>query len=143
LFFVYGRGQRAGSLIPSMTAAFRSGSGPSLRTPDAANDFVHARDVARGFRAALEDGARPGVYNLAGGKAETVRSVCRRIERGLTGGDAFTRGFPARRKGAPLAGFWGDVSSARKGLRWTPRVVLDDGLRDYLEASGAGTQWEK
>lgn len=140
LFFVYGPGQRAGSLIPSMAAAFRSGAGPSLRTPDAANDFVHVRDVARGFRAALESGSRPGVYNLAGGRAVSVRSICRRIERELTGGEAFTRGLPAPRKGAGVGGFWGDVSAARKGVGWIPRVALDDGLRDYLMAPGTAVK---
>lgn len=131
LFYVYGPGQRPGSLIPSLASAFRSGTPPSLRTPDAANDFVHVRDVAEAFRAALDPQARPGVYNIGGGTAVTIRKVCRIIERSLTGRDTFSRGLP-RAPGKTSRPFWAGLAKARRDLHWRPRTPLVDGILDYL-----------
>jgi|CXWL01.1.fsa_nt_gi dTDP-6-deoxy-L-talose 4-dehydrogenase (NAD+) len=132
LFYVYGPGQRKDSLIPSLTTAFRSGTGPSLRTPDVANDFVHVRDVAAAFAAALTAKAKPGVYNIAAGKAVAVREVCRLIEREVRGGDALTRKLPKSKAPGSKRRFWGGFATIRSGLGWKPRVSLADGIRDYL-----------
>jgi nucleoside-diphosphate-sugar epimerase len=125
IFFVYGPGQRASSLIPTCQAAFAAGRVPDIRQPRAAQDFIHVDDVAAGLTALAESDAASGIYNIGSGRAASVAAVVNAV---------------ARACGAPLpyadvaheAGFWAAPSKTATATGWRARIDLDDGIARTL-----------
>lgn len=128
LFFVFGRGQRPTSLIPSCIAALADGKRPEIKNANAVNDFVHVEDVARGLAAlATAENAR-GTYNLGTGVGTRVRDAVNLVARMMEREDL----YPASEE--PGRGFWADMRRMRQDCAWTPRVSLEEGIRKTLEA---------
>jgi len=81
LFTVYGPGEHAGRLLPSLLDAAKTGAPLPLTAGRQLRDFTYVEDIAEGLlrlglAAAdrLRDGAQPaGVVNLATGRLTTVR----------------------------------------------------------------------
>ena len=64
IFYVYGPGQRGGSLVPTLVRALKDGKTPDIRSPLNKNDFVYIEDVARGVQLAVDIEVETGIYNL-------------------------------------------------------------------------------
>lgn len=74
LFTVYGPGERAGRLLPTLLAAAASGSDVELSEGVQRRDFAYVEDVAEGLLRLAVSGAAPGdVVNLATGVMQSVR----------------------------------------------------------------------
>ncbi len=127
IFFVYGPGQRATSLIPAVRAAYAAGRSPDIREPEAAHDFVYVEDVAAALVALAASDAPSGVFNIGGGHATSVGQVANKV--------ADYYGKPRPFDPAPAeCGFWADTAKIRKATGWQARVGLDDGLGKTLAA---------
>jgi nucleoside-diphosphate-sugar epimerase len=120
-FFIYGPGQRTTSLIPSCIEAAATGLSPTLRTPDAVNDFVHVDDVAAATAAVVEAEQSTGVYNVGSGTPSRVADVANLVCR-LMGRPA---PFP---EGTGGEGCWADIARLRCDTKWAPRISLDEGV---------------
>lgn len=133
IFYVYGSGQRPGSLVPTLINALRAGEMPEIKNPQAANDFVYIDDVIDGFIKGLEgDGAR-GIFNLGSGRLTLVNEVSRLVGQAVQSG-----GITTSQAGAVDAsqdvqiGMFADIELARSHLGWIPRTSLQDGIRQML-----------
>jgi nucleoside-diphosphate-sugar epimerase len=75
LFTVYGPGEHAGRLLPSLIQASRTGEALNLTAGTQRRDFTYVGDVAEGLlRLGLAKGVEPGVVvNLATGELVSVR----------------------------------------------------------------------
>ena len=75
LFTVYGPGEHAGRLLPSLIQASRTGEPLNLTAGTQRRDFTYVGDVADGLlRLGLAEGVEPGVVvNLATGELVSVR----------------------------------------------------------------------
>lgn len=133
IFFVYGQGQRAQSLIPSVASALRSGNVPDVRSPFATNDFVHVSDVAEGLARCLADGVPSGIYNLGSGHETEVLSVVREIEEILGQGSTATSAIAKSASQERKPGVVADVTRSREILAWQARVGLRQGLTQFLD----------
>lgn len=132
IFFVYGQGQRAQSLIPSVAAALRQGSPPDVRAPLATNDFVYVADVAEGMARCLVPSVPPGIYNLGSGEETRVLEVVRGIEAILHQTDQVTSAISLVASAPPRRGLVADVARSRVHLGWTAQTSLQRGLELYL-----------
>lgn len=132
IFFVYGPGQRAQSLIPSVAAALRQGSSPDVRAPLATNDFVYVADVAEGMARCLAPSAPSGTYNLGSGQETRVLDVVRGIEAILHQADRLTTAISQTALAPPKRGLVADVARSRVHLGWTAQTSLQRGLELYL-----------
>lgn len=135
LFTVYGPGERAGRLLPSLVAARDSGGGEAIPlTPGTQRrDFTYLGDVAEGL---LRLGALTanglGAVNLATGRLESVRSFVERA--------AGVLGIPRERLrfGAlPLRRDEMEHEAVNVGLLrslcgWTPETTIEAGVRRTL-----------
>lgn len=84
-------------------------------------DYVHVADLAEAHALALlalENGARPDVYNLGNGRGFSVREVIDAVQR-VTGREVPVR-TGDRRPGDPDR-LIADAARAREGLGWSPR----------------------
>jgi UDP-glucose 4-epimerase len=129
IFFVYGPGQRATSLIPVCHAAYSKGAAAQVREPRVARDYIYVEDVARGMLALAENEIESGIYNLGSGQPASVGAVVNQV---------------ATHFGAPLAfcddgfesGFWADIGKFVATTGWRPQVSLAAGVAATLDALG-------
>jgi UDP-glucose 4-epimerase len=74
LFTVYGPGERAGRLLPSILEARRTGRPLQLSSGTQRRDFTYVEDAAEGLlKLGLAPDLRCGIVNLATGRLATVR----------------------------------------------------------------------
>ena len=129
LFTVFGPGERAGRLFPSIVAAARSGSSVALSLGAQRRDFVCAEDAAEGLLRLARSAAIPGeVVNLASGRLTSVRDFALATARSL--------GIPEERlrfgdlpvsademQHDPV-----DVARLRELCRWSPAPAVPAGI---------------
>jgi CDP-paratose 2-epimerase len=94
-------------------------------------DIVYATDVARAFLAFFERGAS-GIYNVGGGPESAISLLeCIVLIDELTGRKTELRTAPARF--GDLSYFVCDVSRAREGFAWRPRIRPREGVPLLIE----------
>ena len=88
-------------------------------------DFLFVEDVCTAVDRALR-ADKPGVYHLGTGVETSVNELAQKVARAC-GTEVMIKHEPPR-PGDAVRSFV-DLSSARRELRWMPRVKLEDGLR--------------
>jgi len=103
---------------------------------EAVGDWLHVADAARGMLALIDSvAARPGLFNIAYGKAVSIRELIETVAELVPGTrwqeaaaqQADIVGFPDKRHGA-----WGAYDNSRlRALGWSP-MPLAQAVADYL-----------
>ncbi|MGB1985854.1 MAG: NAD-dependent epimerase/dehydratase family protein [Candidatus Poseidoniaceae archaeon] len=141
-FNVYGPNQRFdsnyGAVIPIFIDRFSRGIQPPIYGSGAqSRDFVHVHDVARLLvDLATSEWPQPkqSVYNVGTGKAVTIIQLASLIHE-LTQPDvAFEPSFQPVRLG-DIEHSVASIEAIRRGLRWEPKISLEDGLRELIEVN--------
>lgn len=137
LFTVYGPGEHAGRLLPSLLETARTHRPLPLTAGEQKRDFTYVEDVAEGLlRLGLSDAAPGQVVNLATGRLTTVRGFVETAAKVLDiprellrFGEVPTRAEEMRHD---------DVAVGRlKGLiRWTPPTDIPEGVRRARDFEG-------
>jgi dTDP-L-rhamnose 4-epimerase len=92
-------------------------------------DFVHVRDVATACRLALEVELAAGcVFNVASGRAITVREVARRMGNVL--GREIAPQITRQHRVGDIRHCTADIRLAKNVLGYEPRIDFDSGLRE-------------
>ncbi|MEM4634060.1 MAG: NAD-dependent epimerase/dehydratase family protein [Candidatus Anstonellaceae archaeon] len=135
LFNVFGRGQSANSPYSGVITKFADairldrqpiiyGSGRQTR------DFVHADDVAEAFLRAIELPGSDQPINIGCGKETAILTLLETMF--SIAGKSITPKFLPERKG-DIQRSCADVSLARKLLGYSPKISLEQGLRELLK----------
>ncbi len=106
---------------------------PEIRTGDleVRRDFVDVRDAAHAYWLAATKG-RPGeAYNVAGGRARSVRQVLEQLL-GLSGIEAAVTRDPERVRPAELQVLEGNATRFRDATGWKPEIPFEKTLADTL-----------
>jgi GDP-4-dehydro-6-deoxy-D-mannose reductase len=93
-----------------------------------ARDFTHVDDGAEAYRLLAETGERGTVYNLASGRAVTMRDALARLL-ALSGVNAEVREGAFEQRPFDIPYLCGDAGRLR-ALGWAPTRTLDDALED-------------
>ena len=135
LFYVYGIGQRSGSLIPTITEALLKGERPAIQTPSNSSDFVYVDDVVDAlFQIARQD-TITGIYNLGTGMTVPVWKVCEIIERSL--GREPSCSIHMKSIDSPVTSdFCADTTKTESILNWRASTNLEEGIGQYLKTFG-------
>jgi len=129
-FDIYGKGQEATRLLPSLIAQSRKGK-IQLGDPEAIGDFVHVKDVADAIAKAAEHrGNHPGPYEVGTGQAHTVKELVEMVR--VRFGKPLMVTYTGHRTKGELSGRAADITRAKEELGWAPRINLDAGLRIML-----------
>lgn len=130
IFYIYGPGQRAESLIPTLIRSIQLKQKPDLKNPSATNDFVYIDDVVCAFIKAIEDENCQGTLNLGSAKTISVAEIAEIVEQviGVNGrfSDQVNKDMKADELGT---GMWADITLANRELDWRPQIALVDGIR--------------
>ncbi len=130
--FVYGPGQRSGSLIPHLIRSIEKGETPILKNPNGGNDFVYVGDVARAIAQITKKRAKlsSGAYNVGSGELTGVWEIVKltyALRKKIVPREI------RRKHGGKISGFWMDISKIRRETRWRPQTKIQDGIRKTLE----------
>ena len=128
LFTVYGSGEHAGRLLPSLIDAARTGDAVHLSSGEQPRDFTYVEDVVSGLLRVGRSAAASGVLNVATGRLTTVRQFAE-LAAGIMGipGDRLRFGAISQRAGEMFHGAV-DTSRAEQLLGWSPRISIADGI---------------
>jgi dTDP-L-rhamnose 4-epimerase len=129
LFNVYGPRHVSG-VLSSFASRLLGGSSPIIYEDGyQQRDFVHVRDVAAACRLALEAPiAVGGVFNIASGRAITIREVAKRMGQVL--GREITPTITRQHRAGDVRHCTADITQARRALGYAPRIDFDAGLRE-------------
>ena len=99
--------------------------------PESARDFSDVRDVVRAYVAAA--GLEPGVYNVASGRAVSVRELIELV-RAAARIPVRHEIDPARMRAHDVPEVRGDASRLRAATGWEPSIPLEQTVADALDA---------
>lgn len=108
-------------------------------------DFVHAHDVARACRLALETEHANETFNVGSGTSRTIMSVARDLAR-VMGRDDIAPTITGKYRAGDIRHCFADLAKSRAMLGFEPRVRFDDGLEElarYLAGQIAHDQAEQ
>ena len=133
-FYVFGPGQRSGSLINDVYHSFRNGYSPAIGPCEQYRDYIHVFDVVKGILLAskLADSI---TVNLGSGKYIQVREFVSMFWNCL-GGDKNKLKFGSRsmRPGEPeQPKSFADLTRLKEVTGWSPDLSLEDGIKITIE----------
>lgn len=138
LFNIYGTRQALSNPYTGVLAIFASrllNGRPPLVFEDGRQrrDFVHVRDVARAFLAALERPEAAGqVLNIGSGVSRTIEEVARALARAVGRPDLHPE-ITGRYRAGDIRHCFADIERARTLLGFTPAEDFDAGLGELAE----------
>ena len=128
IFFPYGPGEHPGRLVSTLFRAFQMGGHEHLRSPSAVRDYIHVQDVASGLLACALSRA-DGCYNIGTGEGVSLCRLEAEVARLCGQPDLAAKpacAVPERSEDCFVAS-----TGKLRGLGWTPRIKLADGLAGY------------
>lgn len=131
-FMVYGPGQAAGKIVPSVIGKLLDGQAAPLSSGRARADWVYIDDVAEAFAAAATaEGIDGRTIDLGAGALYSVREVAETLCRIVGGSARLALGsLPDRPAEIEVAA---DTGPAERLLGWRARTALSEGLRRTVE----------
>jgi len=136
LFNVFGAGQALSNPYTGVLANFASrlaNGQPPMIFEDGRQrrDFVHVRDVARGFRLALEKPAASGhVINIGSGQAYTITQVATLLADAMAVPN-ITPDLMNRARSGDIRNCFADIAKARELLGFEPQHRLENSLGPF------------
>jgi nucleoside-diphosphate-sugar epimerase len=132
VFFLYGPGEPAPRLVPSVIRALSLGETARCTHGRQVRDYLHASDAASAF-VALLDSAVEGPVNIASGNPVTIREVVLAAAECLGAADRVEFGAlpaPANEPSMLVA----DVRRLSEEVGWRPSIGLADGMGQVVRA---------
>jgi len=99
---------------------------------DAVRDFTDVRDMVRGYVLAAEKGKPGEVYNLASGRAITIRAMLDKLI-SMARVEVKVETDPARLRPSDVEVLIGDASKFHADTGWEARIPFDKTLADLLD----------
>jgi nucleoside-diphosphate-sugar epimerase len=130
LFFLFGPGEGAGRLVPSLVAPLLRGEPAACSSGDRVRDFLHVDDAAAALTAVLASEVA-GPVNVASGVPTPISEVARIVGE-LTGHPELVVVGTRPAAADDPAFLVADVSRLTREVGWRPAHDLGSGLRDTV-----------
>jgi UDP-glucose 4-epimerase len=134
LFNTVGRRETNAHVIPHIFESLQTSDTIALGNIEPRRDYIDSRDVADAMLAVLE-GARGlpvlNVLNVGTGVAYSVGDIVRSLGR-ILGHPIVVAQDPSRARRIERMLLVADIGKIRRLTRWTPRIDLEDALRDLV-----------
>lgn len=142
LFTVYGPGEHAGRLLPSLLQAARSGEALPLTSGLQHRDFTYVEDVAEGLlRLAISEGPAGEVVNLATGVMRPVRDFADAAASVLGVAPASLRWGELPTRPEEMAHDGVSVTRLRLRTRWAPSDDVSHGIARTVARLAEPVAW--
>lgn len=129
LFNIYGPDQDKNMLIPSILAQLNQAQ-IRLRDPHPRRDYIHVRDVANAFLAALTSNSPEAVnvYNIGSASSYSVAELLEILLTQCQQQPEVIWGH--QRRPSDVDEVVADIAKARRELNWQPQIPLQEGLKE-------------
>ena len=129
-FYVYGAGQRQGSLINDLYQCYGAGTEPNLSPCEHYRDYIHVADVAEGLRL-MTDVQESTTVNFGSGAAVQVKDFVMLFWKTLGGDDNKLKfgARPVRLDEPEQPKSYADLTHLKNLIHWTPALSLSDGVK--------------
>lgn len=131
IFYVYGSGEKAGRLTPSVLAAARTGESLTIKSGPLVRDYMYVKDIAAAFVKFLDSDVE-GDINICTGTGVSIRGYCEKLAGKLGRGDCLV--FDDQPGSQPPV-IVGDCRRLRNEVGFTPAYDLDGSLGEIAEES--------
>ena len=132
IFYVYGQGQRGGSLIPTLIKTIGELKTPTINTPLNKNDFVYVDDIAKAFVKAVDSNLPFGIYNLGSGNSTSVYNVCRIVEKLLLGSSTISQKVLDNGEKTKRMNYWADMNKTKQALNMVCDTTIEEGIKLHI-----------
>lgn len=129
LFYVYGPGQREGSLIPHIIKSFREEKQPELNGAYNRNDFVYVSDVADAIVKVAGNHTYPEILNVGSGCSTQVLSIVKMVAGGM--GQTIDEGKYI--KSNNNVEFYADKQEMCRDYSWEAKISMEKGIKYVIE----------
>lgn len=128
LFYVYGPGQRSGSLIPHIIKCFEDGKQPELNGAYNENDFVYVEDAADAIVRCTLNHSYPETLNVGSGHATRVLDIVKMIA------EEYDMPFDSvayeKRSGVS---YYADGEEIKDTCGWKANVDMNTGIKNMIK----------
>jgi nucleoside-diphosphate-sugar epimerase len=131
IFLVYGPGEHAGRLVPSVAKAVLGGQPALCSHGRQLRDFLHSADVADGF-AALLDSRVCGAVNIGSGEPTSIGELVECVASAAGRPDLLRLGAIPAREGEPME-LVADVGRLRDEVGWAPSLTVAEGIGQTVD----------
>jgi nucleoside-diphosphate-sugar epimerase len=129
LFTVYGPGELAGRLLPSLLATAKSGASMQLTAGQQRRDFTYVEEVAEGLlRLGLTTSSPDKIINVATGKLQTVRSFVETAANVLQIPTNILNFGALPQRSEEMSHSDVTIERLRKLVGWVPDVSITEGI---------------
>mgnify|MGYP001765307769 CR=1 FL=1 len=128
LFNVYGPGEAAHRLLPSLVSQLARETPVALSDGLQIRDFIHVGDVVEALWQAGTGEARTAAFNISTGTGHSVRDFACAVARALGRPESLLRFGALPRRPDDLAWLVGDNARARASLSFQPRFDFASGI---------------
>lgn len=133
-----GRGQDGRFVVPAFArrladARRRGEREVPVGNLDPVRDVLHVGDVCAAYEALLRDGVAGETYNVAAGRAVSIRELFDALAR-LMGVDAVPVAQARLQRPADIPYLVGSADKLRAATGWRPRVSLEEALAEVADA---------
>lgn len=129
VFSVYGPGLKKQIMWDMYQKYIKNGKIELFGTGEEARDFIYIEDLIRCIDCILQSKVQNGVYNIANGRALTIKSIAEIFATELSG-KAEVYFNHVERKGDPE--YWCANINAIKELGYEQKVDIHEGIRRYI-----------
>lgn len=132
LFTCYAREYKPGYIIPYLIETLRGGDMPSLRTPHAIWDCLHADDAAKAVLNVMSHPAPDGICNLASGHGVSVGDMALIIAEIVDFPQIEQLRDTIATNPTPTTQRVADISKFSTHFNWEPSITIREGLKRCL-----------
>lgn len=138
IFSVYGRYDRADSMICSTIAKLRKGMHCSFTPSEQMWDYLAADDIGRAFYLVGKKSEGHHVYCVGSGEAKPLRSYIETIRDLVSPGTQLGFGELAYPQD-PVMHLCADITALCRDTGWMPEITFEEGIRMLCEADAKET----
>lgn len=129
LFYVYGSGQREGSLIPHIIKNFREDKQPELNGAYNRNDFVYVSDVADAIAKVAGNHTYPEILNVGSGCSTQVLSIVKMAA------EVMGKTIDEKKylKSNDSIEFYADKQEMNRDFSWEAKTSIEKGIKLMID----------
>ena len=139
LFNAIGRNETNPHVVPHIFESLQASDVIRLGNMTPCRDYIDTRDVADAILAVADSSDRLRVFNVGTGVASSVGDIVELLRRILARGITVVQ-EPSRLRPTERMVLVADIGKIRRDTPWTPRISLEDTLRDLVAAYRLRTQ---
>ncbi len=139
LFNAIGRNETNPHVVPHIFESLQGSGAVRLGNVAPRRDYIDTRDVADAIVAVAARSCGLGLFNVGTGQAHSVSDLLDRLRR-ILGRPLIVVQEPVRVRANERMTLLADIGRIRNETGWSPRVSLDDTLRDLVAAYGLQAQ---